>query len=230
MKRLNLLPPELRPRKSQGQTSYLVIGGLVAMILAMFVYGLVQAGANSTADEISGLHKETAAAKEDAATLGPYAEFSTMKDARARSVRLVADTRFDYERLTRELTQILPKNVWVTGLDVAPADVDDISEGADSAAAAAASGDISVMVSGCAPSQPTVADTLDRLGALTGATEVELSASGDGSAVGGGASGSGDGPTLANAPTGAGCGAGMGSVSFGATVAITPPLPKETQL
>jgi len=230
MRRLNLLPPELRPRASHGSTSYAVIGGLVVMILAMFVYGLVQAGANSKADEITELHKETASAKEDASALGPYAEFASMKDARARSVRLVADTRFDYERLTKELTQILPKNVWITGLDVGPPEVDGLAEGADSAAAAEASGNISVNVSGCAPTQQTVADTLDRLGALTGATGVELSASGDGSSVGGGASGSGDGATLESAPSGAGCGAGMGSVSFGATVAITPPQQKETPL
>jgi Tfp pilus assembly protein PilN len=230
MKRLNLLPPELRPRTTQGTTSYAVIGGLLAMILAMFAYGLVQAGANSKADEISDLHKETAAAKEDASALGPYAQFAAMKDARARSVRLVADTRFDYERLTRELTQILPKNVWITGLEVGPADLNALTEGADSAAAADASGDISVSVSGCAPSQPTVADTLDRLGALTGATGVELSASGDGSAAGGQASDSGDGATLVDAPSGAGCGGGMGSVSFGAVVAITPPQAKAEAL
>ena len=137
MKRLNLLPSELRPRGGNVRHStYAVLGGLLAATLAMTLYWFVQSGANSTANEIEGLHKETTAAKEDAASLGPYAAFSTMKDARERSVRVVAETRFDYERLTRELTRILPEHVWITGLDVGPTELDP-EEGADSVQPAA---------------------------------------------------------------------------------------------
>src|ERR1044072_7800749 len=117
MKRPNLLPDELRPRGGKLRPStYAVLGGLLVATLAMTLYWFVQSGANSTANEIDNLPKETNAAKEDSASLGPYAEFSAMKDARERSVQLVADPRFDYERLTRELTQVLPQHVWITGL------------------------------------------------------------------------------------------------------------------
>jgi len=221
MKRLNLLPPELRPRGgSVRHSTYAVLGGLLAATLAMTLYWFVQSGANSTANEIEGLHKETTAAKQDAASLGPYAEFSAMKDARERSVRLVADTRFDYERLTRELTRILPEHVWITGLDVGPTELDP-KEGADSVTPPASAGALTVTLSGCAPNQPTVADTLDRLTALTGATGVDLGASGDGSVSGGPASGSGGNePLLESGPSAGGC---TGSVSFQATVDLAPP-------
>jgi len=220
MKRLNLLPAELRPRGgSVRHSTYAVLGGLLAATLLMTLYWFVQSGANSTANEIEKLHKETTAAKEDAASLGPYAEFSAMKDARARSVRLVAGTRFDYERLTRELTRVLPEDVSITGLDVGPTEPDP-QEGADSVAPPASEGALTVTLSGCAPDQPTVADTLDRLTALTGATGVDLGASGDGS-VAGGSSGSGGGaPALQSSSGAGGC---TGSVSFQATVDLAPP-------
>lgn len=217
MKRLNLLPPELRPRGGNVRHStYAVLGGLLAATLLMTLYWFVQSGANSTANEIESLQKETQAAKEDAASLGPYAEFSAMKDARARSVRVVAQTRFDYERLTRELTRILPEHVWITGLDVGPTELNP-EEGADSIQATASAGALTVSLSGCAPDQPTVADTLDRLTALTGATSVNLGASGDGSVVGGRSSGSGGNESLLASSSGGGA-ACTGSVSFQATV------------
>ncbi len=224
MKRLNLLPAELRPRGGNiRHSTYAVLGGLLVATLAMTLYWFVQSGANATANEIDGLHQETQAAKDDAASLGPYAEFSAMKEARARSVRVVAQTRFDYERLTRELTRVLPEHVWITGLDVGPTEAE-LEEGADSvqAAASAAAGALTVSLSGCAPDQPTVADTLDRLTAVTGATSVNLGASGDGSVAAGGSSGSGWSDSLLQSSSGgaAGC---TDSVSFEATVDLVNP-------
>jgi Tfp pilus assembly protein PilN len=230
MKRLNLLPPELRPRGGNIRTStYAVLGGLLLATLAMTLYWFVQSGANTTANEIEGLQKETQAAKEDANALGPYAEFSAMKDARARSVRLVAETRFDYERLTRELTRILPEHVWITGLDVGPTELE-LAEGADSVEATAAAGALSVNLSGCAPDQPTVADALDRLTALTGATSVNLGASGDGSVTGARSSGSGGGESLLQSSSSGGGAACTGSVSFEATVDLANPAQETTGL
>jgi Tfp pilus assembly protein PilN len=228
MKRLNLLPAELRPRGgSVRHSTYAVLGGLLVAVLAMTLYWFVQSGANSTANEIDNLHKETTAAKEDAASLGPYAEFSAMKDARERSVRLVADTRFDYERLTRELTHILPEHVWITGLEVGPTEANP-EEGADSVAPPASAGALTVSLSGCAPDQPTVADTLDRLTALTGAVGVDLGASGDGSVSGGPASASGGKDSLLESgPSAASC---TGSVSFQATVDLAPPTENGAEL
>ena len=57
-----------------------------------------------------------------------------MKDQRERSIRAVADTRFNYERLTREVARILPSGVWVGHVEVAPALPEDevVDAGADS--------------------------------------------------------------------------------------------------
>ena len=57
-----------------------------------------------------------------------------MKQQRERSIRTVAETRFNYERLTRELARILPAGVWVGHLEVAPAVPEEsvVEAGADS--------------------------------------------------------------------------------------------------
>ena len=225
MKRMNLLPPELRPREGGRRgSSYLVIGALFASVVAMLVYAVVIGGVRSDQTELASLKEETVQANARAEALRPYGDFAEMKDQRERSVRTVADLRFDYERLTRELARILPTGVWIGHLDVAPAqpEQDVIAAGADPVDGAQATPP-AMTVSGCAPDQEVVANTLDRLRALTGATNVELGSSGsaDSSAAAGGAqeprlvSGSG--------PNGR-CGdAGSPRVAFVATVTLTAP-------
>ena len=222
MKRLNLLPSELRPRGGNVRHStYAVLGGLLAATLAMTLYWVVQSGANSTANQIEGLQNETTVAKKDAASLGPYAAFSAMKDARERSVRVVAETRFDYERLTRELTRVLPEGVWIGHLDVAPAPPEQsvVDAGADSTVGAQEPPP-AMTVSGCAPSQDVVANTLDRMRALTSATDVELGTSSNSSEK---TASSSDRPyVVSGAGASADC-AGHGEVAFDATVTLTAP-------
>ena len=111
MKRMNLLPPELRPREGGRRgSSYLVIGALFASVVAMLVYAMVIGGVRSDETELASL-KERDRSKRNARAdaLRPYGEFAEMKHQRERSIRTVADTRFDYERLTRELARILAR-------------------------------------------------------------------------------------------------------------------------
>jgi len=209
MKRMNLLPPELRPRDGKrAGSAYVVVAMLGVSVVAMLAYGLVLSGVHSDESDLASVKEEISRAADRAQALAPYGEFADMKDRRERSVVLVADTRFDYERLTRELARILPDGVSVGHLEVAPAPPADdvVSAGADSAAATSSAEVPAMTVSGCAPGQGAVADTLDRLNALTGATGVKLGASGDGGADGGSSA--------------ANCG---GGVSFDATVTLTAP-------
>jgi Tfp pilus assembly protein PilN len=224
MKRMNLLPPELRPREGGRRgSSYIVVAALIASVLGMIGYGIVLGGIRSDESELASLKDEAAQAQARAAALSPYGEFADMKDRRERSVRTVALTRFDYERLTRELAQVLPRDVWVGHLDVAPAPPSEevVEAGADSATAEGETPPPALKVSGCAPTQDLVADTLDRLRALTGATNVALGTSAS-SDVAAGVSKT---PHLVSG-TGADAGCGTGGrprVSFDATVTLTAP-------
>jgi Tfp pilus assembly protein PilN len=223
MKRMNLLPPELRPRDGGRRgSSYVVVGVLAASVAAMLSYGVVIGGVRSDEHELASLKDETAKAQARADALSPYGEFADMKAQRERSVRTVADTRFNYERLTRELAQILPKSVWVSHLDVAPAAPTDdvVAAGADSAVGSRGVPP-AMTVSGCAPNQDIVADSLDRLRALSGATNVTLGSS---SQSGAGASSSRNKPYLVSGAGSSSCGeGGRPRVGFDATVTMTAP-------
>lgn len=223
MKRMNLLPPELRPREgSRRGSAYIAVGVLGVCVLAMLAYGLVITGVRSDETELASLKAETQEAQALADALSPYREFADMKDRREQSVRLVAETRFNYERLTKELGRILPDGVWVGHLEVAPADPasEVVDAGADSAVAEEAVQPPAMKVSGCAPSQDVVADTLDRLRALTGATNVALGSSSR--------SGANSANGSSNVVSGAGGDGSCGRdnrprVAFDATVTLTAP-------
>ena len=218
MKRMNLLPPELRARDGARRGSaYIVVGALAAAVVAMLSYGYVISGVRSDENELASLKDEASSARATADALSPYGQFADMKDRRQQSVRLVADSRFDYERLTRELGRILPKGVSVSHLDVAPAEptAEALEAGADAAAAPEALPP-ALKVTGCAPSQDVVADTLDRLRALSGATNVTL-----GSSKRSDAGQSSNGPRLVSGDGAGVCGGS--NVSFDSTVTLTAP-------
>jgi Tfp pilus assembly protein PilN len=224
MKRMNLLPPELRPREGGRRGSaYIVVAALTAAVLGTVAYGVVISGVRSDETELASLKSEAEQAQATADALSPYGAFADMKERRERSVRMVADTRFNYERLTRELAQILPQGVWVGHLDVAPAppEAEVVDAGVDSATAANATVPPAMKVSGCAPDQDVVADTLDRLRALTGATDVTLgsSARSDGDPANSST------PRLVSGSGASGaCGRdGRPRVAFDATVTLTAP-------
>jgi Tfp pilus assembly protein PilN len=223
MKRMNLLPPELRPRdSSRAGSSYVLVGVLAFAIVGMLAYGFVIRGVRSDESELASLKEETAQAQARTAALSPYAAFSEMKQTRARSVRSVAETRFDYERLTRELARILPSGVSVSHLEVGPGSLTEqqASQGADNPEAISDEGAPRLVLNGCAPTQDAVADTLDRLRALTGATSVSLGSSGS-SGSDTSAGGGNDQPYLVEGAGGGGSG-GCGKVSFDATVELEP--------
>ena len=228
MKRMNLLPPEIRPREGGRRGSaYAVVGALFASVLAMLVYGIVLGGVRSDETELKSLKDEARQANARAAALSPYGEFANMKNQREQSIRSVADTRFNYERLTRELARILPSGVWIGHVEVAPAPPEDevVEAGADSAEGSVTPPP-AMLVSGCAPSQDVVADTLDRLRALSGATNVALGSS---SRAENTSSASADRPTLVGGSGSTpGCETTSGHVAFDATVTLTAPGPSET--
>jgi len=226
MKRMNLLPPELRPREGGRRgSSYLVVGVLFASVVAMLGYAVVMGGVRSDETELQSLKDETQQAQARADALAPYGAFADMKDQRERSVRAVAETRFDYERLTRELTRILPAGVWVGHLEVAPTPPSEevVDAGADPVAGSQAIPP-AMTVSGCAPDQDVVADTLDRLRALTGATDVTLGSSSNSASSAQSSSGSRKPYLVSGSGANGGCGdSGRPRIAFDATVTLTAP-------
>lgn len=179
MRPVNLLPQNARPYVATGKAgggSYVVLGVLAALVLAVAGYVLTTNQITSRGDAISKAKSETAAAQTKVAGLQKYGEFTQVAATRVEDVSELAISRIDYERLIRETSRVLPTGVWLTSLDAEATGAGDTS-GSTSSTTATPSGP-SVHLLGCAPSQDSVATTLVRLRAIHGSDEVDLNDSG----------------------------------------------------
>jgi Tfp pilus assembly protein PilN len=177
---VNLLPQSARPYVASGKAgngSYVVIGVLAVLLLAVAGYVLTTNKITSHKDQIAQAQAETQAAQAKSAGLEKYGQFSQVAAQRIQSVGSLAINRIDYERILRETSRVLPAGVWINSLDA------EASGGTSSTSSSTTSGTVastapSVHLIGCAPSQNSVATTLVRLRAIHGSDEVQLNDSG----------------------------------------------------
>jgi Tfp pilus assembly protein PilN len=202
MRPVNLIPPEDRRGGSAplrtGPLPYVVLGALVLALLA--VVAVVSAD-NQIAEregEVAKLEREDTVAADKAQRLAAYTEFRMMSEQRVATVSDLADSRFDWERVMRELSLVLPSDVWLVGLTGTAAPgvaVEGGSTGDTSGMRAAVPGP-ALELSGCAKGQEAVAGFVTALEDIDGVTRVGVQSSGlpekgAGDGGGGGASDSG---------------------------------------
>jgi Tfp pilus assembly protein PilN len=211
MKPVNLLPESSRPRVASGRFSgsaYAIVGGLGLVLVMAVLYVLSGNSVNSKRSDIESAKAETQAAEQRAGSYSAFTNFSQITQAREQTVRSLATVRFDWERVMREVSRVVPSNIWLLGVN---ASVNTQSESGSSPTAAASSGTSgstdgttpgspTLAVNGCAPSQTSVAGLLVRLRQMDRVDDVSLgeSAKADdsGGSTAGGASdsaGSGEG-------------------------------------
>jgi Tfp pilus assembly protein PilN len=181
VKAVNLLPEKHRPRKPTGGKSgsgYIALGVLGAVLIALLVYVFTLNSINSSKTKITEAKTEAVRLDSQANSLGPYGDFAKIKTERVRSVQMLAQGRFDWERLVRELATVLPSDVWLVNAS-ASASGDSSTPGSSSSTPATpgappVSTGPSLSLQGCARDQSQVAVTLVRLRELQGATDVSL--------------------------------------------------------
>src|SRR3954463_3526076 len=152
MKAVNLLPEKHRPRQptgGQGRGGYVVLGVLGAVLVGVLVYVMTLNSINDSKSQIKEATAEAAKLNEEANSLGPYGDFANIKAERVKSVMSLAQGRFDYERLVRELADVLPPDVWLVNA-AASAAGDGRRKTASTPAPSGASG-----APGTAPAAPT---------------------------------------------------------------------------
>jgi Tfp pilus assembly protein PilN len=124
-------------------------------------------------DELVTLKREDAAAKARAEALAPYAQFQTMSQQRVETVASLADSRFDWPRVMRELALVLPDDVLLSNL----------SAGAGASAGEGGGEGLegilgpSLELSGCTGGQDAVARFVTALKDIDGVTRVGLQSS-----------------------------------------------------
>lgn len=178
MRPVNLLPPELRagsraPTRT-GPLPYVVLGVLVAVLVGVALLVMTGNQISEREDQVAQLEQEDAAATREAKRLAAYVQFQTLHEQRLATISSLADSRFDWERVMRELSLVLPHDVWLTELNAS----------AGSEAGASGGGTLSSSIAGpaltldgCAAGQESVAGFITALKDIDGVTRVGIESS-----------------------------------------------------
>lgn len=203
MRPVDLIPAEQRqgahaPMRT-GPIPYILVGGLAAVLVAVALLILTGNQISECEGELAGLKAQNAVAKERAQALVAYTQFQTLHEQRLLTIASLADSRFDWERVMRELSLILPHNVWLVGLTATAAP--DVSVQGGGGGASNMRGSIpgpALELSGCAHGQKAVAGFVTALKDIDGVTRVGVQSSElpdegkGGGGEGGGSDSSGD--------------------------------------
>jgi Tfp pilus assembly protein PilN len=225
MRPVNLILPEDRRGEQAplrtGPLSYILLGGLVLLLIGVVALVLTGNQISKREDEVAKLKREDAAATAQAAKLASYTQFRDLSEARVATVQSLADSRFDWERVLRELALVLPGDVSLTDLTatVSASSSSGDSTGGSSGGAGGLRGAVpgpALELNGCAAGQPGVAGFITSLKDIDGVTRVGVQSS----AVASEAGESGGGESSAE------CGGGAGNASFSLVVAFdAAPIP-----
>jgi Tfp pilus assembly protein PilN len=200
---VNLIPAEDRrgehaPLRS-GPLAYILVAALVAVLAGVTMLVLTGNQVSESESEVASLEVEDARERARAERLAAYTQFRDLSEQRVATVASLANSRFDWERVMRELSLILPDDAWLVGLSATAAPGVAIDGGGEGASALRASAPGPALeLSGCATGQEAVASFVTALKDIDGVTRVgvqssELPEKDDGDNGGGGDSGdSGD--------------------------------------
>jgi Tfp pilus assembly protein PilN len=187
MRPVNLIPLEDRrgehaPLRT-GPVAYILVGALVLILGAVAAMVLTDNQIAESKAEVQTLKSEDAVVAAKAERLAAYTQFQTTSEQRVETVSSLADSRFDWERVMRELALILPSDVWLVNLTAtATPEVSIGSSGGGSGAAGGTSLRPSVPgpaleLTGCATGQESVAGFVTALKDIDGVTRVGIQSS-----------------------------------------------------
>jgi Tfp pilus assembly protein PilN len=192
MRPVNLIPQEERRGEHaalrSGPLLYIALGALVAALVGVTALVLTSNQIAERKAEAAELRHEDAAAKAQAERLASYTAFRSLHDQRVATVTSLANSRFDWERVMRELSLVLPSDVWLTNLGASVAPGVSVEGGGSSAASGLRGGAAgpALELDGCATGQEAVAGFVTALNDIDGVTRVAVQSSGLGEEGGGG--------------------------------------------
>jgi Tfp pilus assembly protein PilN len=173
MRPINLIPEEERRAHGgtlrTGPVAYALVGGLGLLLIGVVMLVLASNQISDRESEVESLEARKAVATARAERLAPYTSFEQVAQQRIQSITEVADGRFDWERVFRQLALVLPPNLNLTSIS-------------GSSGGGAEGGETGLLtpsfsLEGCAPSQNLVAATVASLKEIDGVTRVGLESS-----------------------------------------------------
>jgi Tfp pilus assembly protein PilN len=177
---VNLIPVEQRsgsrkPMKG-GPIAYIVVGAMVAALLGVTLLVVTSNQISESKGELSQVKEEQVAVEARANALVAYTQFHSVREQRVATVVSLADSRFDWDRVLRELALVLPADVSLEALTgtVRPGVT---PEGATSLPLRGSISGPALEMTGCAGSQDEVAGLIQALKDIDGVTRVGVESS-----------------------------------------------------
>jgi Tfp pilus assembly protein PilN len=177
MKAVNLVPSEQRRARPTGNRSggaYVVVGLLATLLVMVAAYVVTTNKVTENQNDAAAAKAEADRLEAEAAKRSSFTNFADIKQARLTSVAAVAGSRFDWERLMRELSLVMPTGSWLQSSD---SSVTGDVTGSETAPAEATVSQPKANLVGCTPHQPDVARMMVRMRQMYRVTDVELNQS-----------------------------------------------------
>jgi Tfp pilus assembly protein PilN len=179
MKAVNLIPTDQRsaqPSGKQSGSAYAVVGVLATLLVMAVAYVFTANNATDNQNKAAAAKVEADRLEAQAAQRDSFTNFAAIKQTRLASVAGIANTRFDWERLMRELSRVMPAGAWLQSAEAS------VTGDAAEAAAAATSETTAAPqptadLVGCTPEQGDVAAMMVRLRQMHRVSDVKLNES-----------------------------------------------------
>ncbi|HVD58944.1 MAG TPA: hypothetical protein VNC17_19035 [Thermoleophilaceae bacterium] len=178
MRAVNLLPDDrrVRPTGASGKGAYLVCGVLAVLLAMVAAYVLTSNTVTERKNEAAAAGAEADRLEAEAAAQANYTDFADIARQRLTSVTGVAATRFDWERLMREVSRVMPEGSWLQATDASVSGDPSALAVPPAGAAPTAAAPYASLV-GCTPRQSDVAQLMVRLRQLHRVEDVKLNES-----------------------------------------------------
>ena len=180
MKAINLIPTEQRKARPTGERSggaYVAVGVLGALLVMALLYVLTANQVNDRTSKAEAASQQADALEAQAKHLGSFTNFASIKEQRLASVMTTAQTRFDWERLVRELSRVMPDNSWLQSTEASVSGDDSAGTTSSSSSSTAEPAGPTANLIGCTPKQTDVARLLVRLRQMYRVSDVTLNES-----------------------------------------------------
>ena len=181
MRPVNLIPPEeRRGQKAPARTGplpYVIVVALAAALIALTATVLTSNQLSDRKAEKARLESQVPEAQAQARRVQSFADFAALQQAREQTVTSLAQSRFDWERVLRELAIVIPDDVWLTSLTGSASADSGSSSTSGSSTSSLVSEDLagpSLQIAGCAAGHEAVARFLTALRDIDGVTRVSV--------------------------------------------------------
>jgi Tfp pilus assembly protein PilN len=193
MNAVNLIPRERRDRRfavSMSPLTIALLAGLGAVLVAVFLYVSAANSVTARQNELARLSARTAQAQAVSNSLTGNVTAVQQLSSQVATVRQLAAGRYPWPRLLDQIGRLMPAGTALTSLQSGatpgtPGTASTTATGSTgSGSGATASAPTSLQLAGCAASQSTVAQTMERLRGVTGVSDVQLASSTENSTSG----------------------------------------------